>query len=102
VNRIPSVKTINKPRNKEDLLSSTGWLFGFGVRSMILDLVLKVLFLDELHGSDRANEKYSWDAQCVDCYPSDSENRIRDRLISGGGAHGFSPRLRVGFNFSYL
>jgi hypothetical protein len=62
----------------------------------------KVLFLDELHGSDRANEKYSWDAQSMDCYPSDSENRIRNRLISGGGAHGCSPGLRVGFNFSYL
>jgi hypothetical protein len=62
----------------------------------------KVLFLDKLHGSDRANEKYSWDAQSVDSYPSDGENRIRNRLISGGGAHQFSPGLRVCFNFSDL
>jgi hypothetical protein len=62
----------------------------------------KVLFLDELHGGDRANEKYSWDAQSVDGYPSDCENRIRNRLVSGGGAHGYSPGLMVYFSFSYL
>jgi hypothetical protein len=71
----------------------------------------KVLFLDELHGSDRANKKYTGDAQSVDGYPSDSENRIRNRLVSGGGTHGCSSGLRVyvdfklfviGFFISYL
>jgi hypothetical protein len=93
------VKTINRPRNKEERLSSTGWLFGFGVRSMIFRFSFKVLFLDELHCSDRANKKYTWDAQSVDSYPSDSEDRIRNGLISSGGTHRCSPRLRVYFDF---
>jgi hypothetical protein len=58
----------------------------------------KVLFLDELHGSDRANKKYTGDAQSVDSYPSDCENRIRNRLISSGGTHGCSPILMVYFD----
>jgi hypothetical protein len=55
----------------------------------------KVLFLDELHGSDCANKKYTWDAQSVDSYPSDSENGIRNRLIACGRTHDFTPRLKI-------